>query len=142
MNRVKNSLNQISYVVKEDAAIRHNGLYSVHCVRIAWQKDNGFKFIPSLWWKDFVTTFLHHTFHFGVIKIIQKLILHQKLDEYPHISFIKKGLSTVQKLHVRCDSLKVILFGINSNYLTKWAESLYIWPYYYFVWPILLWYAS
>ena len=37
------------------------------------------------------------------------------LDAYTWISFIIKGVSIVQKLHMRCDSLKEILFVIISN---------------------------
>ena len=59
--------------------------------------------------------FLHDAFNFGVVQRIQKLISHQILDIYPHISFINKGLSIVQKLWVLFDTLKVIWFNIHSN---------------------------
>ena len=52
----------------------------------------------------------HSTLHFGVRQRSKKIILHQILDEYPRINFINKGLSIVQKLHFRCDSLDVF-FG-------------------------------
>ena len=46
--------------------------------------------------------------YFGYHSPFQYLISHKVLDSYPRISFISKGLSTVQKLHVRCESFKKI----------------------------------
>ena len=37
------------------------------------------------------------------------------LDIYQRISFMNKGLSIFQKLHVRCDALTLMWFGINSS---------------------------
>ena len=37
----------ITYYSSETAGIGHNGMYSVHCVHIAWRKHNGFRFLPS-----------------------------------------------------------------------------------------------
>ena len=34
-------------ICNKTVEIRHNGLYSVNCVCIAWQKHNGFRFPPS-----------------------------------------------------------------------------------------------
>ena len=59
--------------------------------------------------------FSYDTFHFSARQRIEKLILHQILYVYPHIGFINKEMSIFQKLCVRCDSLKLILFGINRN---------------------------
>ena len=59
--------------------------------------------------------FKHDKFHFGVRHRSQNMILHRIINAYPRINFINKGLSIIQKLHVQCDSLKPILFGINSN---------------------------
>ena len=63
----------------------------------------------------FSKVFLHDASNFDVRKISHKIILHYILDTYPRISFINKGLSIVQILHVRCDKLKVICSGIERS---------------------------
>ena len=51
--------------------IKHNGIYSVHCVRIAWRKHSGFRFPLSFWWKDSVASFfVHNAFHVSVSLIV------------------------------------------------------------------------
>ena len=96
--------------------IRHNGLYLVNCVRIAWLKHNYFRFPASFWLKDFAASyFIHDSFHFGVRQRIQKLILHQILNIYPRIKYINKGILIVQKLHVQYDALKFVWYGINIS---------------------------
>ena len=41
---------------------------------------------------------------------------------------MNKGLSIIQKIHVRCDALKAILFGINSSgrivYIVDYIQSI------------------
>ena len=44
--------------------------------------------------------FLNDAFHVGVRQRSQYLILHRILDIYLHISFMNKGMSIVQKMHV------------------------------------------
>ena len=101
--------------------IRRNGIYSPKCVRINFSFKNitvlGF---PQVFDKRILLKyFLHDIFHFCASQRSQKLILHEKLDAYPHISFITKGLSIVQKLRAWCESLKVIFLGI----LTRGNEA-------------------
>ena len=71
-------------------------------------KYNGFEFLPG-----FDERFSLQKKHLGVRQIIPKLILHKILDVLPHIHFMDKGLSIVQKIHVRCDAYLVIWLSIN-----------------------------
>ena len=64
-------------------------------------------FPPSFLWIYFIAFFLRNAFHFSDRQIIQKLILYHIFNAYPCIIFINKGVSTVQKLHVQCEALKV-----------------------------------
>ena len=51
--------------------------------------------------------FLNNAFHVSVRQRVRKSVLYQILDIYPHISFMNKGLSVVQKLHMKYDYVKV-----------------------------------
>ena len=101
----------------ESAVIIHNGLCSVNLVCMDFIFEN--KTVlgsPQVFYEIILLWFvLHDTFHVGVRQRIQKLILHQIRDLYPHICFINNGLQIYRKLYVQCDSLKVIFFSINSN---------------------------
>ena len=95
--------------------IRHKGVYSVYCVLIICSSDN----ITVLGSRQVFTDrvllifFLLDALHFNVRQRIQKK--YQILDVYPRIILTSKGLSIFQKLHVQCDSIKVIWFSINRN---------------------------
>ena len=112
------SVEEKNYIFSSEAAgIRHNGIYSVKCVRIHCRSKNitglGSPQVFDEW--ILLQFFLHDTFYVHVRQRIQKFILYQILNLYPHIIFIHKELSIVQKLHVWCDSLNMIIFGINTN---------------------------
>ena len=63
-----------------------------------------FWFPPGFYEKISLRIFLHNSFHVGVMQITLNLILYKILDTQPHIKFINRGLSIVQKLNVKCDS--------------------------------------
>ena len=97
----------------EASGIIHNRLYSVNCVRINCRSKNitvlGH---PQVFDESICLCFFKHdSFRFGVRQRIQKMILHQILDVYPHISFIDKGMTIVHKMHMRCDSLNFFLWN-------------------------------
>ena len=49
--------------------------------------------------KVFYCVFLHATLNVRVSQRRKKLILHKIINIYPHIIFMNKGISIVQKLH-------------------------------------------
>ena len=59
--------------------------------------------------------FLHGTFHVRVMQRKPESILNTVPNVYPHIDFMNKVMSIVQKLHVQCDSSQEIWFEINSR---------------------------
>ena len=105
MFKSSNKSHQLTIV--EAAGIKHNGLYSVNCVRLDCSSENITVLDSSQVFDERIL--------FSVMHRSQKLILNQIFDIYPRIKFINKGLSIIQKRKVRCDALKVIWFGINSK---------------------------
>ena len=65
--------------------------------------------------KGFYLYFHKDTLNFDVRQRTINLILNQIINEYPRIGIINIGLSFIQKLHIRCNSMKLILFAMNNN---------------------------
>ena len=97
INRNKRMSGRIVYLVDHIVIFSNPCLCYILCLTLS------FRLPPSFWLKDFVAMFLNDVSHVGGRQISQKLILYQILDIKPQISFTNKGLSIVQKLHVRCE---------------------------------------
>ena len=97
------------------AGIRYYGIYSVNCIRISWQKHNGFRFPPIFWWNYSVESVFTQCITCQCWKNKSKVDFVLNTHIKPLIKFMNKVLIIVQKLHVWCDAFKVIWFGINRN---------------------------
>ena len=139
-NRIKHPMpgldkeaNSKSFI--EYSGIRRDRIYSFSFVRINCSAETIMGLGSPQVFDEWFCSNYFYTMHSisVVIKKAKKLISHQIFHIYQRITFINRGLSIVHKPHVRCDALKVILFGINSNYHSQWAYSLYILGRDYFV---------
>ena len=85
----------------EAAGIKHNGFYSVNCVRIScWIKHNSFSPPSNFWWKDSTEKFLFiQCIPFWCYKFIKYLM--QKLVTFYPLLYYESCQSTLDLINGR-----------------------------------------